>query len=157
MKRFEEEVELSVEEMRWTLLFCSWSALKWEERAKEHANNSDPPSDNVLQGLQAYAYCKSSMFRGLIKAFFNDWHNCLEPKGLGNKWLADYSTLIMPQKVRHSIPSIILPTLTEDQDNSGENILSNQDDALKWPAEGSTEPEADSELYIDFIQIMADS
>ena len=50
-KQFEEEVELSVEEMQQTLLLFSWSASKWEERAKECANNSDPPSDNVLQGL----------------------------------------------------------------------------------------------------------
>ena len=155
-KQFEEEVELSVEEMRQTLLFFSWSASKWEERAKERANNSDPPSDNVLQGLPAYTYRKSSMFRGLIKAFFNNWHNCLEPKGLGNKWLADYSALITPQKVQHSIPSIIPPTLTEDQDNSGDDIIFDQDDALKQLAEGSTEPEADSELYNDFIQIMAE-
>ena len=33
-KRFEEEVELCVEEMRRTLLFFSWKASEWERRAE---------------------------------------------------------------------------------------------------------------------------
>lgn len=42
-KRFEEEVELSVEEMRRTLLFFSWKASEWEGLAEERANSDNPP------------------------------------------------------------------------------------------------------------------
>ena len=55
-KHFEEEVELCVEEMRRTLSFFSWSASEWDKRAKERANSKNLPSDNVLQGLRAYAH-----------------------------------------------------------------------------------------------------
>ena len=55
-KHFEEEVELCVEEMRQTLSFFSWSTSEWDKRAKERANSKNLPSDNVLQGLRAYAH-----------------------------------------------------------------------------------------------------
>ena len=50
-KRFEEEVDLSVEEMRRTLLFLSWKASEWERLAEERANSDVVPPTVTLQGL----------------------------------------------------------------------------------------------------------
>lgn len=152
-KRFEEEVELCAEEMRRTLSFFSWSASEWDKRAEERANSKNPPSDNVLQGLRAYAHRRSAMFRDMIKVFVNDWHSSLQPKGLGGEWLARYSTLITPQRGRNTIPSII-PLIPED--NFKDDILSDQDEPLEPLADVTTEQEAGSQLREDFLQIMAD-
>ena len=97
-KRFEEEVELCTEEMRRTLAYFSWNALEWERRGEVRANGDNPPPDNVLQGLRAYASRQSAMFREMIKVFVNDWYRVLEPKGLGTDWLPGYSALITPQR-----------------------------------------------------------
>jgi hypothetical protein len=155
-KRFEEEIELCTEEMRRTLLFFSWSASKWEKRAEDRANSNSPPSDNVIQGLRAYAYRRSSMFQGLVISFVDDWYSCLEPKGLASEWLAGYSALITPQKGRKVIPSIIPPIPNQDRNNAEDDILSDQDELLEQPAEGTTEQDVDTQLHNDVVQIMAD-
>jgi hypothetical protein len=79
------------------------------------------------------------MFQGLIEVFINDWYSCLEPKHLGIEWLADYSTLITPQKGRKNIPSIIPPILNQDQGNVDNDVHSDQDDVLGEPAEVAAE------------------
>lgn len=61
-KCFEEEVELSVEEMRRTLLFFSWSASEWEKCGEACANSNNPPPGNIIQGLRAYAHRQSAMY-----------------------------------------------------------------------------------------------
>ena len=159
-KRFEEEVELCTEEMRRTLLFFSWSTLQWEKRADDRAMSEKPPSDNVLQGLRAYAHRRSAMFRDLIKAFVNDWYYCLEPKGLGSEWLASYSAFVMPKKGRNNLPSIIpsliAPIIVRDQGNFDDDVLSDQDEVIGQPVEGTTDHDTDPQPHNDFVQIMAD-
>ena len=93
------------------------------------------------------------MFQDMIKVFVNDWHSSLQPKGLGGEWLTCYSSLITPQRGRNTIPSII-PLIPEDSAN--DDILSDQDEPLEQPAEGTTEQEAGSQLHEDFLQIMAE-
>lgn len=155
-KRFEEEIELCTEEMRRTLCFFSWNSSEWTKRAEARADINTSPSDNVLEGLQAYAHCRSAMFQDLITVFVNDWYRCLEPKGLGKQWLSSYSALITPHKKKHSIPSIIPPIRKQEQDNPGEDVLSDQDDMLEQPQEELIDQDNDYQLHNDFVQIMAD-
>jgi len=154
-KRFEEEVEMCVEEMRRTLVFFSWSASEWERRAKTRTHSDNPHPDEVLQGLQAYAYRQSAMFHKMITVFVNDWSSCLVPKGLGNEWLVDYSNLITPRNGRNTIPSIVSPAPQQDRPEA-DDILSDQDEVLDLPTEEITEQDAESELHNDFVQIMAE-
>lgn len=154
-KRFEEEVEMCVEEMRRTLVFFSWSASEWERRAKTRTQSDNSYPDEVLQGLQAYAYRQSAMFRKMITVFVNDWSSCLTPKGLGNKWLVNYSDLITPRNGRNTIPSIISPALQKDTPEAND-VLSDQDEVLDPPVEEITEQDAESELHNDFVQVMAE-
>ena len=55
-KRFEEEIELTVEDMRRTLVFFAWKAEEWDQLAESRANAPNKPTDEVIQGLRAYAY-----------------------------------------------------------------------------------------------------
>ena len=155
-KRFEEEVELCVEEMRRTLLFFSWKASEWERCAELRAHSSNPPSEDIIQGLRAYAHRQAAMFRGMVKVFVSDWYNCLQPRGLGADWLSGYSDLITPQKGWNKIPSIIPPIL-EPEAEIDSGVLSDQDDILDPPQEGiSVEQDEAAELHDDFVQVVAE-
>ena len=159
-KRFEEEVELCVEEMRRTLVFFSWKASKWEEYAQNCSqpctHSKKPPSDHVIQGLQAYAHRQSAVFSQLISVFVSDWQNCLAPKGLGTKWLAKYSSLIVPRNGRNTIPSIMPSTLEQGEAEGDGDMLSDQDEVLDPPTECTVERDAEVELHEDFVQIIAE-
>jgi hypothetical protein len=156
-KRFEEEVELCVEEMRRTLLFFSWKASEWERRAELRANSDKPPRDDVQQGLRAYAYRQSAMFREMAKVFVSDWHGCLEKRGLGTDWLPGYSDRVVSRKGWNKIPSIIPPIPKQCEAEVDSSMLSDQDDVLEPPLEGiPTEQDEESELHDNFVQIIAE-
>ena len=155
-KRFEEEIELSVEEMRRTLLYFSWKASEWERLADERANSDKPPPAATLQGLRAYAYRHAAMYRSMVKVFVSDWHSCLQPRGLGTDWLSGYSDLLVPRNGWNRIPSIIPPISEQPEVEVDSAMLSDQDDALEPPAAVPTEGDEALESHNDFVQIMAD-
>ena len=152
-KRFEEEIDLTVEDMRRTLAFFAWKAGEWERLAELRANAPEKPDDETVQGLQAYAYRKSSMYRGLIKSFASTWYACLNPKGLGGSWLPDYADVIAPLKRWNKIPSIIpASSIAETDPESDSGDVLDQDDCESGP-EQSKDPE--DELHENFVDILA--
>ena len=155
-KRFEEEVDLSVEEMRRTLLFLSWKASEWERLAEERANSDVVPPTVTLQGLRAYAYRQSTIYREMVKVFVSDWYSCLHPRGLGAEWLSEYSDVIVPRKGWNKIPSIIPPLPTQAEAEADSGMLSDQDDALGPLPGASTEQDEESNPHDDFVQMMAE-
>ena len=130
-KRFEEEVELSAEEMRRTLLFFLWSAAEWERRAQLHGFSSKCLPDDTTKGLRVYALRQSAMFHRLIKVFASDWHTCLQPKDLGSEWLAQYSDVIVVQKGWSKIPSVLPPTSAQPDVEPDDVVLLDLDEALE--------------------------
>lgn len=153
-KRFEEEIDLTVADMRRTLLFFAWKAEEWDRLADSRAKAQNKPDDEVIQGLRAYAYRQSSMYRALIKSFVNTWYYCLNPKGLGGSWLSDYADMIEPQKRWNKIPSIIPTTSDKLDPNNDSGDVSDQDCELESSAEELTkDPEA--ELHDNFVDILA--
>ena len=123
-KRFEEEVELSVEEMRRTLLYFSWKVSEWERLAEERAKSDKPPPAATLQGLRAYAYRQAAMYRTMVKVFVSDWYSCLHPRGLGTDWLPEYSDVTVPRKGWNRIPSIIPPISENPEVEADSSMLS---------------------------------
>ena len=145
-KRFEEEIALTVEDMRRTLAFFTWKAEEWVRLAELRAKAPNKPADGVVQGLRAYACRQSNMYRALIKSFASTWHDCLHPKGLGGSWLPNYSEVIVPLKRWNKVPSII-PTPSGD--------ISDQDDGDPGPSAEQCSEEAEVEPDVDFITILA--
>ena len=89
--RWEEEVELVVEEMRRTLVYFKWLARKWEERAtlQRTPTSSSTGADNVTAaGISAYAHKQAALYRKLVDIFVNDWYPCLKKKS--PPWLEEY-------------------------------------------------------------------
>ena len=92
-RRYEEEVELVVEEMRRTLAFFEWKASEWERHA-----TTPPPlggqaiDETTAAGITAYAYKQAIIQREMISVFINDWYELLEENSLGSYWLYDWAT-----------------------------------------------------------------
>ena len=163
-KRFEEEIALTTEDMRRTLAFFAWKAEEWERLAESRANAPNKPTDKVIQGLQAYAYRQSSMYRALTKSFVSTWYDCLHPKGLGSSWLPGYADMVVPQKRWNKIPSIIpadeidLENNLEDisdQDADGQYNDDQDDDGPEGPSIEQCSEDVEAELHGDFINILA--
>ena len=114
-RRFKEEVELCVEEMRRVLAFFSWSAENWKERARLCQSGHGPPLDGVRHGLRAYALRRSAMFKDLIQVFANDWGECLNPKGFGGEWLTKYSITTDEENQNPFLPALQPNPTTYDQ------------------------------------------
>lgn len=88
-ERFKEEVELTVEEMRRTLLFFKWKAGRWEQLGEARAG--EPMMDEgTTSGIRAYAARQAALYCQLVDVFIKDWYECLELKSLGSDWLSAY-------------------------------------------------------------------
>ena len=156
-KRFEEEVDLGAEEMRRTLRFFSWKAAEWKKRGELGGFIDKCLSDDVLQGLRAYALRQSAVYGRLIKIFISNWHPSLLPKGLGAKWLSEYSDIIVVRKGWNKIPSIIPSTSTGPDAEPDDVVLSELDEALDQAKEGTRmEQDEESKLHDTCVQMFWD-
>jgi hypothetical protein len=88
--RWEEEVELVVEEMRRTLVYFKWLAHEWEKKATLRVDTSSPTDDVTMAGISAYAHKQAALYRKLVDIFINNWYECLKAKSLGSPWLEAY-------------------------------------------------------------------
>ena len=86
-KRYEEEVQLVIEEMRRTLVTFEWNAHEWEQCAAL----PNPVGDATAAGITAYAYKQANVQRSLIKVFINDWYEVLTDQPHAAPWLREYS------------------------------------------------------------------
>ena len=157
-KCFEEEVDLGAEEMCRTLRFFLWKAAEWKKRGELGGFIDKCLSDDVLQGLRAYALRQSAMYGRLIKIFISDWHPSLLPKGLGAEWLSEYSDIIVVRKGWNKIPSIIPSTSTGPDAEPDNMVLSELDEALDQAKEGTRmEQDEESEFRDSCVQIFWDN
>lgn len=86
--RYEEEVELVVEEMRRVLVTLKLNASDWDERAASfHCPFLDPV---VVSGAIAYAYKQADVQRKLFEVFLNDWYDILRDQPHAASWLGEY-------------------------------------------------------------------
>ena len=86
-ERFEEEVQLTVEEMRRTLAFFKWKAEDWERQASLRAEHKPSIDRDLAAGISAYAWRQAELYRQLAKACLDDWYEPLELKQLASAWL----------------------------------------------------------------------
>ena len=95
-ERYEEEVELTVEEMRRTLQFFKWKSQWWLKLQDVRASSATPPDPQVEHGLRAYAHRQASLYSSLIPIYLNHWQMFLFTHSLGTEWLKHYPTTISP-------------------------------------------------------------
>ena len=99
-ERYEEEVQLTVEEMGRTLRHFEWKRDWWLAFVSAKSNASFPA--DIQAGLRAYAYRQSSMYNDLITSFVTHWRRYLFANSLGTTWLNNYPPPIDPTPSRPS-------------------------------------------------------
>lgn len=132
-KRYEEELELVIEEMRRTLVSFDLTACKWEQRAVSPTLSALEAS--TAAGAAAYAYKQADLHRKLISTFLGDWYGILAGQPLAASWLKEYtrpplknSRSRLPCNVKrfHSTPSA--PDVGVDEVPSSDEADSPRDD-----------------------------
>ena len=111
-KRYEEEVELVIEEMRRTLVTFELNACDWDERGASPSHHDSPLDPGVVSGATAYAYKQADIQRKLVRVFLDDWYEVLENQPLAASWLGKYPRpsmdhrhcLVSNVKLYHSTP-----------------------------------------------------
>ena len=111
-ERYEEEVELTVEEMGRTLRYFEWKRDWWLAFVSDGSNASGkcdasgksnaPLSVEVQDGLHAYARRQSHVYNDLIASFVGHWRKYLLAHSLGTTWLDRYPPPVDPTPTRPS-------------------------------------------------------
>jgi hypothetical protein len=89
-ERHEEEVQLTVEEMRRTVAFFQWKSGWWLTLQDVRGKSTVPPDPQVQHGLRAYANRQASMYSSLATTYVNHWRRFLVQHSLGLEWLKLY-------------------------------------------------------------------
>ena len=95
-ERYEEEVKLTVEEMRRTLEFFKWKSCWWLSLHNKRADSATPPDPQVQHGLRAYAHRQAATYSSLVDAYVNHWRRFLVEHSLGLEWLKLYPAAATP-------------------------------------------------------------
>ena len=89
-KRFEEEVELIVEEMRRTLGFLEWKAKEWKSFATSLPSGASAIDTATSDGVTAYANKQADIQLKLAATFIDDWYHILAQLPSNIEWLKKY-------------------------------------------------------------------
>ena len=86
-KRWAEEVDLLLKEMRRVVTFLHWKGEDW--LTKLDVRLTTAPA-GIQSGLQAYARKQAAIFHNLALSFSKLWHPNLISKGLDHSWTTKY-------------------------------------------------------------------
>ena len=135
-ERYEEEVSLTLEEMRRTLEFFKWKSRWWLELQEKRATSAKPPDPQVQHGLRAYAHRQASTYSSLAQTYANHWRKFLVENSLGLDWIN-----LHPDTQASTTKPI--PAVSVDDPLEGEEEEDESD------AEEPADPEFE-EIYADF-------
>jgi PAS domain-containing protein len=139
-ERYEEEVELTVEEMRRTLQFFKWKSQWWLMLQDIRASSATPPDPQVAHGLRAYAHRQASMYSTLVTLYLDCWQRFLVEHSLGTEWLNLHS----------ASPSSATESAAEEVDGPLEGVSGGEYD------DGDEEPDCDDPVDPEFEEKFAD-
>ena len=103
-ERHEEEVELTLEEMRRTIEFFKWKSRWWLTLKDVRENSEASPDPQVQHGLRAYANRQASIYLSLATIHADLWRKFLVDHSLGTEWLDQTPTT--PSPADNSIPAV---------------------------------------------------
>ena len=89
-KRYEEEVELVVEEMRRTLVFLEWKVKEWISFTISPPLGDSAIDVMMVNGIAVYTKKQADIQRRMAKLFFEDWYHRLSQLPFEVKWLKKY-------------------------------------------------------------------
>jgi len=90
-RRYEEEKELIVEEMRRTLVYLEWNAQEWESSMTSPSTDDSNIDSTTLAGVAAYANKQADIRRRMSKIFIDDWFHLLNEHFPNLPWLKKHT------------------------------------------------------------------
>jgi hypothetical protein len=84
--RWEEEVELVLEEMRRVLCYMDWRATYWQSLTSK----SQVADTAIREGISAYAKKQAHIMRTMGVQFSRQWHYILEGFSISPEWPEHY-------------------------------------------------------------------
>jgi hypothetical protein len=115
-ERHEEEVKLTVEEMRRTLEFFKWKSRWWLALQNSRADSEPSLDPQTHHGLRAYANRQALIYSSLVTSYVNHWRKFLVENSLGLEWLNLYPVASSPATVLHPVEGVDQPLEDEDED-----------------------------------------
>ena len=116
--RWEEEVQIIQEEMRWTIIYYEWREQWWLKQDVRQATSDD----SIRHGLTAYSHKQAYYCRCLGESFAIAWLPFLQSVDIKREWEHRYGHLISGKK-SGSTASVSLGVeneTSEDENNEGE-------------------------------------
>lgn len=133
-RRYEEEVELTIEDMRRTLASFECDAREWKAFAAFPPTGALAIDEAVIIGTVAYANKQAEVLHRMAKIFISDWYHLLETVPLDVPWLVEYDRPPentekkpnrLPSKVKQHYPSACIsdnePSGNDDDDDDGDD------------------------------------
>ncbi|KAF9782887.1 hypothetical protein BJ322DRAFT_1110770 [Thelephora terrestris] len=102
-KRYQEEMELVVEEMRRTWVTFEQNSLEWISRATSLPVGDSAIDATVGAGIKAYAHKRADIQRRMASIFVDDWYHLLETLPFEVQWLKQFPR--PPENKRHRLVS----------------------------------------------------
>ena len=100
VERYEEEVQLTVEEMGRTLRYFEWRRDWWISLVPERTGSDCLP--DIRSGFRSYAHRQSYLYNELVTSFVSHWRPYLSSQSLGSSWLSKYASRVRPTPARSS-------------------------------------------------------
>ena len=116
-ERHEEEVQLTVEEMRRTLEFFKWKSRWWRSLQSLRADSVAPLDPQIHHGLRAYASRQERMYLSLVTTYVNHWRTFLVEHSLGLDWLSLYPDQSPPATVPITVEVVDNPLEGEENED----------------------------------------
>jgi hypothetical protein len=104
-KRYQEEMELDVEEMRRTLVTFERNAQEWDSFATSPPLGASAIEAMAGVGVTAYAFKQADIWRRMINVFADDWYHLLNNLPFGVPWLENF--LPPPETKRRRLVSCV--------------------------------------------------
>ena len=102
-KRYQEEMELVVEEMRRTWVTFEQRALEWNSHSTSPPFDASAIDATVVAGIKAYAHKQADVQLGMASIFVDDWYHLLEKLPFEVPWLRRFPR--PPETKRHRLVS----------------------------------------------------
>ena len=124
--RWEEEVEIILEEMRRSVVYYEWKEQWWLKQ------NARQASDNHIQhGIAAYSHKQAYYCKCLAEGFAMAWLPFLESEGIKPEWGHRYDHLISGRKSGSAVTLVMENETSEEENCDGDHEWEGRYDAFE--------------------------
>ena len=135
MKRWDEELLIVQEEMRWVIVYHGWKVAWWQD-CSSLQNNDD---STILDVVSGYAHKQVAICIHMAEQCAIYWLPHLKERGILPPWASDYEHLLQKNQVPHGV--------VQGEEEMGETAIDIGDDGdAEYEGNEGSEDEVDSDI-----------